>query len=427
MAQHAEPPLVINTVVLDMPIRVKDPHDHRPTVAVGVEYTITRFETYEKAERCGICETSDKAHARVQIRNESDGTTFYAGLNCLELQFGVDRSQLEASARPIRQLVEAWLQYVTKSVPRLRVLTETTQALEIMGTNFVTATSFDCPANERGQEEVQRLRNNLGHASRGHFDTTIELLLLLVGLQHDHKHEPQLFDDRLRSLNKHPKFTSQQRALVRLVRHDLDRLDWPRLEQLHELFRTARKAPIPHHRVRNVVPADFGSEDAYRDALRAHAQAAADGVTERASHIAQEVLAPVVQNQLENAASTLRKRGMDVMSFYAATRASVDAYELPPALRQALRKGGYEYYLTPESKPLKTADVSLDADSVRQRQRRAQLAEERSQSVREGFYRGMALWRPDKHHEMYRIWHCYGGPVEGRKRLENPLSGLWHR
>lgn len=421
--------IIVKSLPLHMTrYRLAKPDKMRDTVRPGVAYTLVRLEEYEKLTRCGVCNTSNKTRKRVLLRETDTRREFFSGLDCLEIQFGISEADLDATVRPLRRLATYWLYYVSKTpgLAKLRNLDDVETILGLMATFFVKSSSFRCPAVAAAELHIRAIVENLAGATRGTFDDILGPLLLLVGLQHDYAVAPALFEDRLKAWNLHPRLTTAQRGAVRVVHEHLEEMTWERLIALEASLREAQNTtPIRLHH-RGMPAYAFPEQGAYERALREAMEVDAEAVSPRASHVQLGQATIFLEQELGNQRSDLRKNWRLVFSVAGKSATEIERFSFPSAVRSQVLRRGFQLHITASSRPYSRSAIKMETGSVRQMQRRSQLADTGRTAPREesGFYRGVAVWRPDKYEPVFEVWNAYGGVPDGPRVLLDVLSGF---
>jgi hypothetical protein len=416
----------IRTVDLDYPVTAKESPKHSDVFAAGQPYVIIRLEEFERLVRCGACHNKDKALSRVVLLDEVSGEEIICALDCLKDDFGITRAKLKEITRSIKLLTSSWQTYAVGSSSSYVDESSTSAALSSMAKFFETAASFDCPAIKRATQVVQNLLGNIRAVSSGSHEGDISTLQTLMGLQRDHRYNFGRFVDRGTAFLNHPRvIKAAEKLIIKRFYAEPERAEWKLIQEMDQLCRKVYNRKDLPIKLDEVAPTHFQSKFEYRTALANHMIARCRSLGERNSHLSLDKCKTLVNGWLQNRNSELYRNSYLLISVADKRQQVVDTYDFPRWTRDLLEQKGFHYYFAKQSHYFQRSEIEMMQVSSVQDMLRQQLQEDsevtsgNQKSMSQGYFRGLVIWKPDAWFEAYAVWNKYGGPTEGRNKLEN--------
>lgn len=416
----------IQTVDLDYPVTAKESPKHSDVFAAGHPYVIIRLEEFERLVQCGACHNKDKALSRVVLLDEVSGQEIICALDCLKDDFGITRAKLKEITRSIKLLTSSWQTYASGSSSGYVDESSTSAALSSMAEFFETAASFDCPAIKRATQVVQNLLGDIRAVSSGGHERDISTLQTLMSLQRDHRYNFERFVDRGTALLNHPRVTKAAEKLIfKQFYAEPERAEWKLIQEIDQLCRKVFNRKDLPIKLDEVAPTRFQSRLEYRTALANHMTMRCRSVGDRSSHLSTDQCRTLVNGWLQNRNSELYRNNYLLISIADKRQQFIDAYDFPRGTQDLLERKGFHYYFAKQSRYFQRSEIEMMQTGSVQDMLRQQSQEDvegvsgNQKSMRQGFFRGLVIWRPDAWFEAYAIWNKYGGYIEGRNKLEN--------
>lgn len=383
-------------------------------------FTIIKLHKVGARQHCAICDTRDKAETRVTVRNDTLDVTFYAGLDCLEMNFGVTRAQLERGALPLKLLAQAWQKFLHKLTGKEEQFVGTVEAVEHMYGRLKGHKLFS-----EITPIVRTILDNLPKVQAGGYTDQLQALQNLLGIIYEQQADPEFLEDRAAAFSDHPKLQSDIRELAGEVLRNTNRIQWTPLLKLSKgIAGLTRK---PYKPLTPEAPADaYASAHEYSKALETRMKEKLIRMTKNDELIPLIALKQTVQERIK----TLIQRGGGTFGF-AIENANVDDLlnvKLNFRLTKELERNEVVFILADGAKPYERIRSGLRGPSrqamLREGQEEPSDKASQQPKTRTGYFRGAIMYKAETYRTCHAIWNKYGGMTIARRRLEDLTSNL---
>jgi hypothetical protein len=411
------------THFVDMPIQIRSRVVCPPIYSPDGNYTLIQFDEHAEKVRCDACDTEDKAKKRVLIRDDATGQIYSSGLNCLEKYFGIYESELKGRVLAIRLLVGSWQKFVNKSTSKPVFYSSNVEALRSMADFLTDAASFECPALDEAASKLRVLAENIGAANNGGYKETIDCIQDLISLQDEHRHRPQLFEDRKVSLLTHPKLSPDERKFIEHFYTSLYSVTLRDIKRFSAILKELRQRNLTFKNP-SFPPYSFESETKYLQTLQMHMEAVSAKVSKSHERYFHDEREGAISNEVRE----VRKNGYAVLSLADVDRMEMFTYELPDWLQKELREQDIYFHLSSKTEDFEESEVTplqggVDAMLKASQQDYDYKKSKKFDKPKNGSFRGFVMWRRDRWLDVYGLWHKYGGIPKARNLLERLAIG----
>lgn len=383
-------------------------------------FTIIKLHKVGAKQHCAICDTQDKAETRVTVRNDTLDATFYAGLHCLEIHFGVTRAQLERGALPLKLLAQAWQNFLHKLTGKEEQFVGTVEAVEHMYDRLKGYEQFSELA-----PVVRKILRNLPKVQAGGFVNELRALQNFLGIIYDSQKEPGFLEDRATSFADHPKLRAEERELAVRVLSNTNRIQWHELLKLSEavgdLTRKPWKPLTPE------APADqYASAEEYMEALNVRAKDTLIRITKNTDLIPVRTLTQTIEEKIK--ALTQRGGGSYEFAIESSSVEELLKAKLNFRLTKELEKSQITFLLAEGAEHYEKLPTGLRGPSraamLKEGQEEPSPRTPQQPKTRTGYFRGAILYKPETYRTFHSIWNKHGGMANARPRLEDFTSNL---